>query len=280
MDRAVTSLPSEVAARELALADARMSAVLDSLVAELRLIDGVTAILILGSIADGSADEFSDLDLQCQVVELSAATAEQVRSAVARTIRIGDERWTIPATVLSTVSTDWIRVDVSMIGPSEATTETAIVVWRAADGEIKRGPATPFGPNPDRLTRTVTRFLRSTGLIVRDLHRGDLRLGCFATEFLVEELISLMYLERGLVRGAQKGTYSRLDEADVAVLQALPVATPHRESIIAAHIAVAEEFLQRAHRLAQVWGAEWPHEMTDGTRRFLEQHLGTTFRVP
>ncbi len=50
-----------------------------------------------------------------------------------------------------------------------------------------------------------------------------------------------------------------------------------RDSIIAAHIAVADEYLRRSRALTTAWGATWPDAMVDGTRTFLRAHLGETF---
>ena len=86
-----------------------------------------------------------------------------------------------------------------------------------------------------------------------------------------------MYLDRGLVRGAQKGTYRQLPAEDVEVVQRLPIARPDPSSIVTAHLALADEYLVRARRLAVRWDAVWPQAMEDGTRHFLREHLGATF---
>lgn len=271
--------PSQVAHHLLESADPRLGPVLDAFVAAVQGVSGLTAVAISGSIAAGTADEYSDLDLQCQVRERTRSMAEAIRAAVHGVITVGDERWTVPLRVLSTVSTEWVRFDVSVLDLDEPFSREAVVVWKADKVDIRRSEPGPFRPSPEQLTRDVTRFLRSVGLIVRDLHRGDLRLGCFATEFLVEELISLMYRQRGIQRGAQKGTYAHLPQSDVDVLQQLPVAEPDPKSIVRAHLAVADEYLKRARQLTEAWGAEWPSEMVTGTQDFLAAHLGATFAV-
>ena len=268
--------PSQIAQKLLGSADDRFGPVLDAFVEAVQQVDGLTAVAITGSIAAGTADEYSDLDLQCQLRERTAEGAEAVRAAVHAVITVGDERWTIPLRVLSTVSTDWLRFDVSVLDLNEALAPEAVVVWTAGVGDIRRAEPRVFQPDPVQLTRDTTRFLRSVGLIVRDLHRGDLRLGCFATEFLIEELVSLMYRQQGRQRGAQKGTYAHLPPSDIDALQRLPVATPDKTSIVNAHLAVADEYLPRARVLSKAWGAEWPAAMVSGTRAFLATHLGAT----
>ena len=91
-------------------ADRRFPELLDRLIGELRVVAGVESIYVAGSIAAGTADLYSDLDLQCVVVARDAVTAAAIRGAVGRCIEIGDERWPAPGRILSTVSTTWARV--------------------------------------------------------------------------------------------------------------------------------------------------------------------------
>lgn len=272
--------PSEVAKRQLAQTDGRLAPLLDVVVAELQDVRPVVAVAISGSIASGTADQYSDLDLQCVVDHVDADVAGAVRAAVHAAHHVGDERWTVPNRILSTVGVDWLRVDVTLVEASGHIAHDAVVVWqRSRDGaEPARASAPAFVPDAEELSRRVSRFLRSIGLVVRDVKRGDLRLGCWATEFLIDELISLMYLDRGIVRGTQKGTYHQLPPEDVDVIQRLPVALPEAASIIVAQMALADEYLVRARKLAARWNARWPQAMEDGTRRFLNEHLGSTFK--
>lgn len=248
---------------------------LDALIRELAEVPSVVVVAVAGSIADGTADEYSDLDLQVGVAERSSTLASPVREAVHRCLRIGDERWVVPGRIYSACGVDWRRVDVSLVATgTESFSHHAVAVYNPGELVLLRAPAPVVVPDPAALTRQVSRFLRSVGLIVRDLHRGDLRIGCFATEFLVDELITLMYQDRGIARGAQKGTYYQLPDEDVTALQSLPVATPNKHSIAEAHTAIANAYLRRARALASRWGAEWPVEMEEGTRDFLVRELG------
>ena len=45
-------------------------------------------------------------------------------------------------------------------------------------------------------------------------------------EFLVDELVTLMYQSQGLARGGKKGAYVHLPDSEVDLLQTLPVAFP------------------------------------------------------
>jgi hypothetical protein len=268
---------SERIAPQLARTDHRFGPLLDGVVEHLSSMPTAIAVAVAGSIAAGNADLVSDLDLQLIVERVDAAAGEAARMAIHATHEVGDERWSVPNRILSTVGLDWLRVDIVLLEPGDGLDEEAALVW-SRDGFVPtRRPRPQFAPDPIELTQRVRRFFRSIGLIVRDLHRDDLRLGCWATEFLVEELTSLMYLQHGLVRGPQKGAHRHLPPGDVELIRTLPVAQPERESIIDAQLAVASEYVRRARIVADEWNAEWPTAMEDATRSFLVEHLGASF---
>lgn len=275
-------VPSRILDSQLATMDPRFAALLDEVVPALGLADCVEVIVVVGSTAEGIADKYSDLDLQCGIRGDIASAAPAVRDAVFSVIEVGDYRWTAPNRILSMVATNWLRLDVTIISlddPRGGFAHNAIELLNHSDEPLLRGSVPILQPDPAALTAQVTRFLRSLGLVVRDLHRGDLRLCCFAVEFLVDELVTLMYQAQGLKRGAQKGAYDQLPDHDVHVLQSLPVAEPEERSIIEGHVAVADEYLALAHALCQQWGARWPTEMEQGTRVFLRAELGVELRA-
>lgn len=135
-------------------------------------------------------------------------------------------------------------------------------------------PAPRYVRSPERLRDRIEQFLRSLGLLVRDLHRGDLRLLCYAVELLVDELVTLMFDEMEVPRGPKKGTFRQLPAESLAALRGIPVAHPEPSSLIDAHLAVARVFLPRARALSSRWGAPWPSEMEEATRRHLRRGLG------
>ena len=250
---------------------------LDEAVRSLKQLDSVEVVAAAGSVADGIADKYSDLDLQCGVRGDIDSVSIAVRDSVFALVEVGDHRWTVPNRILSIVTTDWLRVDVILVrldDPQDRFAHNALELVNTSGMPLARRSPPTLQPDPAALTEQVTRFLRSLGLVVRDLHRGDLRLCCLAVEFLVNELVTLMYQAEGLKRGAQKGSYSHLPAQDVHVLQALPVAQPEERSIIDGHIAVADEYLRRARLLSERWGAVWPSEMVEGTRLFMQAELG------
>ena len=235
----------------------------------------IRALAVSGSVARHDADRHSDLDLTLVVTEgRRAEVAADAVPLLQGCCEIVDLRWVGPR-IVSAVTSQWLRVDLIL---AEATGDRCtlhgdhVVIFDNLGVEF--GPPPTFRLDPGGLTAQISRFMRSVGLVVRDLHRGDFRLCCFAVEFLVDELVTLMYQSQGLARGGKKGAYEQLPDTEVDVLQTLPVAVPERQSIIDAHLAVAEAYLSRARNLAAASGAEWPSAMEEATRRFLMNELG------
>jgi hypothetical protein len=115
--------------------------------------------------------------------------------------------------IVSAVTSQWLRVDLIL---AEATGDRCtlhgdhVVVFDNLGVEF--GPPPALRLDPVGLTAQISRFMRTVGLVVRDLHRGDFRLCCFAVEFLVDELVTLMYQSQGLARGGKKGAYEHLPD--------------------------------------------------------------------
>jgi predicted nucleotidyltransferase len=262
-------LPAEVA-DGMSLMDtgyaALLVAIAERCAADLR----IRALAVSGSVARHDADRHSDLDLTLVVTEgRRAEVAADAVPLLQRCCEVVDLRWVGPR-IVSAVTSQWLRVDLIL---AEATGDRCTLhgdhVMVFDNLGVEFGPPPALRLDPVGLTAQISRFMRSVGLVVRDLHRGDFRLCCFAVEFLVDELVTLMYQSQGLARGGKKGAYEHLPDTDVDVLQTLPVAVPERQSIIDAHLAVAEAYLSRARKLVAASGAaEWPSAMEEATRRF------------
>lgn len=80
----------------------------------------------------------------------------------------------MPGTLLSTVMPGWLRIDLTVIDAE------SVARWRAGPAlcvfdELGVGAIAErrYVRAPARLRDQIERFLRSVGLLVRDLHRGD-----------------------------------------------------------------------------------------------------------
>jgi predicted nucleotidyltransferase len=236
----------------------------------------VGALFVTGSAATGEADRYSDLDL---LVVTRADHAQVVAGGLLAVLEelapVVMARWTKPLSVLSTVMEDWRRVDVVVLDVAAVHGGAPGPALRIFDelgiGEL---PARRYVPSPERLSEQIELFLRALGLLVRDLHRGDLRLLCLAAEFLVDELVSLMFDEIEQLRHpTAKGTSRQLPPCALDELSGIPVAQPQAQSLIDAHLAIAAAYLPRARALASRRGVRWPLEMEDATRRYLKREL-------
>ncbi|MDP8909447.1 MAG: nucleotidyltransferase domain-containing protein [Chloroflexota bacterium] len=266
--------------RELELAIAQMAdgygEILARLSQELRRDERVGGLFVIGSTARGEADVFSDLDLVVVSHDGQAAKfAEDLPEVLKRAMPVVMSRWTLPGTLMSVVTSAWLRVDVFVVDATavhKRRVEPAVCVFD--DIGVNGFPIRTPVRAGDELRDQAERFLRSIGLLVRDLRRGDLRLLCFSVEFLVDELVTLMFHEIDRVRGPQKGTYHQLPRESLQVIDGLPVARPEPQSVIDAHLAVAAAYLPRARALSSRWAVPWPTEMEDATRRYLRHELG------
>jgi predicted nucleotidyltransferase len=264
--------------RELELAMAGMADGYDELLSrlsqQLQRDPSVGALFVIGSAARGAADVYSDLDLLLVAHGAQAALAEDLLEILSRATPTVMARWTMPGALMSIVTPDWLRVDAFVADAATVRGRRVGPAVRVFDEiGIEGIPVRTYARAPEELRDQAERFLRGIGLLARDLRRGDLRLLCFAVEFLVDELVTLMFYEIDKPRGPQKGACRELPRECVELLNRLPVAHPEPQSVIDAHMAVAAAYLPRARALASRWGVQWPADMEDATRRYLQREL-------
>ena len=242
--------------------------------------DRVVALLAVGSVGRGEADASSDLDLLAAIAdeESTEAIAADWEALIAR-ITPSMYRRLLGGRILTVVTPAWQRLDITLL-PASGT------------GLISLGPATIIFdrvgialPSPlpaqvitaaDLVTRAEN-FIRSVGLMVTDLERGEHTVLTWASEFLINELVEVMFLQAGRTRRTLKRIYVDLPHADRNVLEGLqrPDTTPR--SIIGSHLAIAAEFLPRIKTLIEEADGGWPSELEDATDRYLRANLGVGF---
>ena len=240
--------------------------------------DRVGALVVVGSVGRGEADASSDLDL------LLVA-----RDAVAHQSLAGDwrgwlgaigatvfEQVVVPGLILTVVTGDWCRVDFHVVTNDRLASLTSgpgvVVFDRLGLRPIPRLSWTP--PSPAQVEAKVHLVLRSLGLLVTDLARGEYRTLTFATELMIQELIDVMFWAAERPRRTFKRAYIDLPAADVEVLQGLPSAAADPESIIETHMAIARVFLPRARVVVEKAGGRWPAEFEAATDEYLFRELG------
>lgn len=185
-------------------------------------------------------------------------------------------------TVVSLVTPGWERLDVSVVAAASTNRMTSGPATCLLDRVGVEPPSSPTAQVPDAeaLTVRVETFIRSLGLLVTDLERQEFTVLTWASEFMIQELVDLMFLASGRPRRTVKRIYVDLPQADRDVLDAIPRPLPPREGILASHLATAAEYLPRARTLLAGIGGAWPEAFERATDAYLLDHLGIGLRPP
>jgi predicted nucleotidyltransferase len=226
----------------------------------------IVAVWLGGSLAAGTADAYSDVDLRVAVAddafEAVAADWEALPAWIAPTVlrrRIG----TPESPIVTAITPEWLRFDVVLAKASapERAGDRVLFDRRAAGPEA----AAPAGrPDPAaRLPGLVEELLRVLGL-ARVVHgRGEPILAAHGAGMLRWSLVELFLIENRARRGGMLHLNPYLTAEQRALLEALP-ADPVEMSA-----AVARAFLPLARRVMAEHGQPYPHELERATRAYL-----------
>jgi predicted nucleotidyltransferase len=255
------------------------------------LLDAITAVLsadpqieaawLAGSLGFGGGDAFSDVD----VLALAAgAPAREVGHRYTRqAAAIAPPALVNPlfdGRVLSVVTMDWRRFDISFVEPADLARYDALrltVLFNKGDRSPPMRPPITYKPSPQTLLRIVNEFLRCLGLLVVAVGREEWLMAQSGMDILRRLTIDLM-LEANGVGPADRGGALHLNRLltpeQRSELESLPPMSPDRESVLAANAAIAAIFLPLARRLVAETGATWPSAFEAATRRHLQERLG------
>lgn len=239
----------------------------------------VLAAWVGGSLARGTADDWSDIDLH-----LLVAQAEQfcsgIRSWFERTapVVLAEEIPDVPGGFVF-VTPAWVHVDVIVHDrrdfcqeglPARVLLDRAGLVREipAADEQMLGDPYLPLDQ--------VRLYLYFMGVTVTVVHRGEwLALAQGAAGFRDSLLIPLMLAENGVRKTDGAKRLNRyLTEEQVAALQAIPPIGTDPEQLMKAHVAIAREYLSRGHRLAGALGEAWPSDLEQASVDLWRRELG------
>jgi hypothetical protein len=236
-----------------------------------------------GSLGRGAGDAYSDIDVVALVRD-SRATDVGLRyvndvAKIATTVLVNS---LFGGRVLSVVTSDWSRFDVSFIHADELGRYNAREVvplfnkGRLAPPQLE---ARPYEPKPEVLLGLVNEFLRVLGLLVVAAGREEWILAMSGTELLRRLTIDMM-LEENRVGPADRGGALRrnslLTTEQRRELESLSPLAANRASVYAASRELCAIFLRRARPLAGRIGMTWPSEFEAATRRHLSDRLGLT----
>lgn len=238
--------------------------------------DGVKAVFIAGSLARGSGDQFSDVDLLA-IVEPGTEQAVRARwLALAKAeffpvlTKISERGFVI----VNLINQDWTRIDLVIrpAGPDLNYARADCLPLIDPENFWDSFPVESCRPGPSAMTLEpiVTEFFRILGLLAIVIGRDEVIVGVTGAGLLRDQLIALMVEEsrEGDPGGALH--LSRVLKADqIAALSELPPLMATMPSVLAAHKASAALFLPRARRLAERVGWPWPSAFEEATSKAL-----------
>ena len=254
--------------------------VLDRAVEVLGADDRIVALFAVGSVGRGDADIASDLDLLAAVADQGALDGllanwgpliDEITPSVYRRLLGGH--------IVTLVTPSWERVDIAFLPAnitSFVTSGPATVLFDRGDTDPPSAPVAALRSAAE-LVGQAENFMRSVGLMVTDLERGEYTVLSWASEFLIQELVDVMFVEAGVPRRTVKRIYADLPAADRQVLERLPRATTTRDSIIESHLAITSAFLPRAKSLIASAGGTWPESLEAATDLYLRSSIGVGF---
>jgi hypothetical protein len=256
----------------------------------------VVAMWLVGSMATGEGDAFSDLDLQCLAADeaidaLRTGWLDLLHRATP-TVWVGPFGKAIGG---SCITPEWLHVDISF-APRSSWRPGAVVGMSPVLDKAGLLPAEPV-PRPPRRgapffpAAAVEWFFYMLGSSVAVIGRGEMipaTNGVLVTRDTA--LVRLLLAEQGLAGTREhdvptnpfpftKRLRPYLTEEQHALLEALPPIGCDPDAVIDGYVALARVFIPRARRLAEQTGAEWPGEFERATVRFFEDATGATIGV-
>lgn len=223
-----------------------------------------------GSIAAGTADAWSDLDLEVVVRtedhEGFLAERREWLSAITSTVFA---RTPLLPFVVNAVTADGLTLDIA-VWPGEAPTWPPPPV-RYQVGMLAKAPFEEVGA---ALEHAVNEQLRGmAGPFVSLLRREEHLKHLTGVPHLLGLLTTVFLAETGEVPPGKRwnGTYTEEQRAAVAALP--PVSATH-EGLVGFGLGLAELLLTRARPLFDRYGQPWPTELASTTARRVREHVG------
>src|SRR5215469_5608460 len=246
----------------------------------------VRVLWLTGSLATGTADSQSDVDLRAAVREESFATMSEWWSELIEQVAptVWKHRWPGPPdeAILSAITSHYLRFDVVI----QSATDTRPRMLEAArlifdkDGIAEQFLLTsslqhdPF----TGLSFIVEEFIRLLGMLPIVVDRDDVPIGMEGQLGLHSLFISLLLLENGVDRTTtgKRHVAALLNDEQRAIQAQMPPLAPTMESIIQGRATYGRLFLPRARQLMEKQGYSYPEAFEQAIRRYLLETLGLT----
>ena len=246
----------------------------------------VRGLWLSGSVARGTADRASDLDLIIAVAddehEAFAMSWRQWLSDITPTVLAGE----LPGGTGSfwSITDNFERFDVIVEPVSRVATSAArrrAVVFDRDDLTSSIPAESGDGPSSRVIKELVDHWFHFSAMLEVILWREDWLLADAHLHFL-KDLLYKLYVESnqplpptGVKRWSQK-----LTALQRSVLEGLPTSARTARDVEVAHRAFAEAFLATARALAQRLGVEWPVALEEAATRHLHDVVGIVDPYP
>jgi hypothetical protein len=244
----------------------------------------VRILWLTGSLATGTADAQSDVDLRAAVRVEDFATIGDWWPDLLYELApiIWKQRWPGPPdeAILSAITSDYLRFDlvIQSIQDRRPRTLEAAQVLFDKDDQAKQFLLTLASPHDPyaQLPSLAEDFIRLLGMLPIVVEREDVPIGMEGQLALHSMLISLLLLENGIDRTfrGKRHVAAHLDDEQRALLAQVPSLAPTMESIIEGRIAYGRLFLPRARRLMERHGQSYPAAFEAATVQHLWETLG------
>jgi Nucleotidyltransferase domain len=235
---------------------------------------------LVGSLARGLGDRFSDLDVLVAVPESllpgivdgwPARASSLVDVAFARTVYSAPR-----GTTFTHVTSGYVRFDVTFTTPDLArnSSRNALPLVGSSPVDLSVGEPDGRGPDADRVRKLSEEFLRVLGLLPVVIGRREYLVGASGAALLRSMLMDLCAeLTSAEYRGGAMRLEKILSPGHLEVLRSLPPLVWTREAVIDLHLACASRFLPVARRASEDLGLVWPQAFEDAVRNHLRREL-------
>jgi len=263
---------------------ARLRAFAERAATALQQDDRVRALWLTGSLAAGTADSYSDVDLRAAI---QAEDFTQIEACWPELIdRIGPtvwkRRWPGPPheAITSAITADYMRFDlvIQSVADTQPRSLDALRVLFDKDviaQQFNLTSALQYNPL-DTLSYIVEEFIRLLGMLTIVVGRDDIPIGIEGQMGCHSLLISLLLFENGIDRTTmgKRHVAKFLTDEQRDLLAGLPPLAPSMESIIQGRVAYARYFLPRARQLMAANHMAYPEAFEIATRQHLKDTLG------
>ncbi|HEY7349564.1 MAG TPA: hypothetical protein VH599_14710 [Ktedonobacterales bacterium] len=250
----------------------------------LRADERVRALWLTGSLAAGTADAQSDVDLRAAVPAQDFAAVEawwpRLLDRIAPTV--WRRRWPGPPdeAIIGAISTDYLRFDVVIQSAADTrlrTLEAARLLFDKDNLAEHIVLTTPTRHDPlAHVSYVVEEYIRLVGMLPIVVERDDVVIGMEGHFALHSLLLSLLLMENGIDRNVtgKRHVAAFLTDEQRALLAGVPPLEPTMASVIQGRLAYARLFFPRAQRLMEANSLTYPAEFETATRRHLAETLG------